>query len=158
MIEIRPASAEDAATLSDIDALTWTSATSPAPLVAGTPFFGDRLSPDDVLVAVLDGRVRGYLALRQVIPVPSHAHVLSVGALAVHPSVGRHGLGHRLVTAGQQVAVERGARKLTLRVLASNTGARRLYESCGFEVEGILTGEFVLDGVEVDDVLMAWRP
>ncbi len=158
MIGIRRATAEDGDTLEDIDALTWTSATSPAPHVAGTPFFGDRISPDDVVVAELDGRVRGYVALRQVIPVPAHAHVLTVGGLAVHPSAARLGLGRRLVSAAQDLARQRGARKLTLRVLGPNTGARRLYESCGFEVEGVLTGEFVLDGVEVDDVLMAWRP
>lgn len=158
MIAIRQATAEDAATLDDIDALTWTSATSTAPRVAGAPFFGERISPDDVVVAELDGTVRGYVALRQVIPVPSHAHVLTVGGLAVHPSAGRLGLGRRLVSAAQGLARERGARKLTLRVLGPNTAARRLYESCGFEVEGVLAGEFVLDGVEVDDVLMAWRP
>ena len=36
-----------------------------------------------------------------------------------------------------------------------NPGARRLYERAGFVVEGVLRGEFVLDGVPVDDVLMA---
>jgi len=32
---------------------------------------------------------------------------------------------------------------------------RRLYESCGFVVEGVLRGEFHVDGRDVDDVLMA---
>jgi hypothetical protein len=47
-----------------------------------------------------------------------------------------------------------GARKLTLRVLGSNVRARRLYESCGFLVEGVLRAEFFLGGRYVDDVLM----
>ena len=57
--------------------------------------------------------------------------------------------------AAVDAATARGARKLTLRVLASNAIARALYESCGFEVEGILREEFLLEGRYVDDVLMA---
>ncbi|NUR65391.1 MAG: GNAT family N-acetyltransferase, partial [Streptomyces sp.] len=48
----------------------------------------------------------------------------------------------------------RGARRLTLRVLGHNTPARRLYESEGFVVEGVLPEEFLLDGEYVDDVFM----
>jgi RimJ/RimL family protein N-acetyltransferase len=33
--------------------------------------------------------------------------------------------------------------------------ALRLYERAGFEIEGRLTGEFLLGGVWVDDVIMA---
>lgn len=44
---------------------------------------------------------------------------------------------------------------MTLRVLGHNPGARRLYERCGFAVEGVLKGEFILDGQPVDDVLTA---
>ena len=46
-------------------------------------------------------------------------------------------------------------RKLTLRVLGHNGPARALYEACGFEVEGVSRGLFFLDGVYVDDVLLA---
>lgn len=44
---------------------------------------------------------------------------------------------------------------MTLRVLGPNQSARALYESCGFVLEGVLRGEFVLEGCEVDDELMA---
>ena len=54
-------------------------------------------------------------------------------------------------------AARRGASKLTLRVLAPNATARRLYEACGFTVEGVLEAEFSFDGQLVDDVLMACR-
>jgi RimJ/RimL family protein N-acetyltransferase len=40
-------------------------------------------------------------------------------------------------------------------VLSTNPTAQRLYARCGFVVEGVLRGEFVLDDREVDDVLMA---
>jgi RimJ/RimL family protein N-acetyltransferase len=59
--------------------------------------------------------------------------------------------------AAVDAATARGARKLTLRVLSSNAIARALYESCGFEVEGILRETFLLEGRYVDDVLMARR-
>ena len=60
-----------------------------------------------------------------------------------------------LVEAAVEEARDRGARKLTLRVLGGNTRARQLYDGCGFIVEGILRAEFFLDGRYVDDVLMA---
>lgn len=43
---------------------------------------------------------------------------------------------------------------MTLRVLGHNAPARALYESEGFVVEGLLPGEFFLDGRYVDDVMM----
>ena len=52
-------------------------------------------------------------------------------------------------------ARSRGARKLSLSVLGGNVATRRLYESCGFMVEGILREEFFLGGRYVDDVLRA---
>jgi ribosomal protein S18 acetylase RimI-like enzyme len=146
----------DDAALQLIDQQTWTSAVSPADVPApGTPFFDDRTTPDDVLVAERDGEVAGYLTLRREIPLPSHAHVLEVGGLAVGPAHQGQGVGDLLVRAAVEEARRRGARKLALRVLATNPGAQRLYERCGFVVEGVLREEFMLDGVYVDDVLMA---
>ncbi|MYW00343.1 GNAT family protein, partial [Streptomyces sp. SID3343] len=49
----------------------------------------------------------------------------------------------------------RGARRITLRVLGGNASARALYRSCGFVIEGVLEGEFLIAGRYVDDVLMA---
>jgi RimJ/RimL family protein N-acetyltransferase len=66
-------------------------------------------------------------------------------------------VGRALVEAAVVHARGRGASKLTLRVLGSNPGAQALYARCGFVVEGVLVGEFVLDGRPVDDVLMAVR-
>jgi RimJ/RimL family protein N-acetyltransferase len=42
-------------------------------------------------------------------------------------------------------------------VLAPNAPARRLYERCGFVVEGVLEGEFILEDAPTDDILMACR-
>ena len=156
MIEIRTARAGDEAALLAVDKLTWTTATSPGlPPEGPRDFFGDRLDPADALVAVLDGTVAGYATLRNVIPIPSHAHVLEINGVAVHPDASGQGVGRRLVEAVADEARSRGARKVTLRVLGSNAVARRLYERCGFVEEGVLREEFLLDGHYVDDVLMA---
>ncbi|WP_143650286.1 GNAT family N-acetyltransferase, partial [Streptomyces tricolor] len=64
------------------------------------------------------------------------------------------GIGRALVRAAVAEARRRGARRLTLRVLAHNTPARSLYEAEGFAVEGVLPGEFLIDGRYVDDVCM----
>ena len=47
--------------------------------------------------------------------------------------------------------------KLSLRVLSTNEGARRLYAAAGFETEGVLADEFFLGGRDVDDHLLARR-
>jgi ribosomal protein S18 acetylase RimI-like enzyme len=82
--------------------------------------------------------------------------VLHVSGLGVDPALQRRGVGRALVEGAIATARERGMRRLTLRVLAHNTAARELYASCGFVVEGVMRGEFHLDGRDIDDVLMAY--
>lgn len=155
VIQIRKARLEDEDALARVDAATWTTDVSPAPPPPpGTPFFGPRTVPDDVLVAESE-TVIGYAKLTQPITLASHEHVLEIGGLAVDPDRQRTGAGRRLVEAIAQEARARGARKLSLRVLGPNTAARKLYAKCGFITEGTLQAEFLLDGRYVDDILMA---
>jgi ribosomal protein S18 acetylase RimI-like enzyme len=153
-VKIRPAEMGDEVALARIDAATWTSEVSPAPARLGDDFFA-RIDRNSVLVAEVDGQAVGYAVLRQGTPIPSHAHVLEMNGLAVDPDHQGRGIGRALVEATVAGARQQGARKLTLRVLGSNQRARRLYESCGFQVEGLLREEFLLDGRYVDDVFMA---
>lgn len=156
MIDVRRARSKDDSDLSRVEVATWAPEATPAPRPsAGAVFFGPARRPDDLLVAELDGVVVGYAHLAQRIPVPSHQHVLELSGLAVDPHWQRHGFGRRLLRRAVREAGLRGARKVTLRVLASNTAARRLYSSGGFTVEGVLGEEFLLAGHYVDDVLMA---
>ena len=158
VLAIRKARPQDDTILRQVDAATWTADVSPAPAPpVGTAFFSDQTRPDDVLVAEVEGVVVGYTKLSQPIAIPSHDHVLTLNGLAVDPQRQRHGAGRRLVEAAILEAQGRGAKKLSLRVLGSNTSARLLYEACGFVVEGILRAEFLLNGRYVDDVLMARR-
>jgi ribosomal protein S18 acetylase RimI-like enzyme len=155
-VEIRAATAEDDAALAALDRATWSTVATPAPPpAADRRFFAGRTDPRDVLVAVVDGAVAGYASIGPAVPVPSNEHVLMIDGLAVDPAHQGRGLGRRLVAAAVEEARARGARRLRLRVLGHNAAARRLYEACGFVVEGVLREEFRLDGRYVDDVLMA---
>lgn len=157
-IVVRPATAADGVPLRAIDRVTWTSGTSPAPppdRAQVPPFFSDGRGPEGFLVAELDGVPVGYVALHQEMDAPSHAHVLTIDGLAVLPSAQGRGVGTVLVEAAVDLARTRDAERVTLRVLSGNAAARAVYERCGFVVEGVLRGEFVLDGEPVDDVLMA---
>ena len=157
MPRIRPARADDEAALLPIHLATWTSDVSPG----GTPDPDEPLlearTLGDFLVAEDDDVVLGYIRLNQPGPLPSHAHALVVDGLAVHPDHQSRGIGRLLVDAALREALERGALKVSLRVLAPNERARSLYEHCGFVVEGVLRGEFFLNGQYVDDVCMARR-
>jgi len=108
-----------------------------------------------VLVAVVDGAVAGYVTIKRASELQASDHVLHIRGLAVDEKLRGRGIGRALMEAAIDESRRRGARRLTLRVLGPNTVARRLYDDCGFEVEGVLRGEFHLDGEDVDDVLMA---
>ena len=156
MPTVRPALESDGDALLRIDRATWTPDVSPAPPPpADRPFFGAHTPVADVLVAEDSAGVMGYIQLGQALDVPAHSHVLEVSGLAVDPARKRSGAGRALLAAAVDEARARGARKLSLRVLGPNDAARRLYEGAGFVVEGVLRGEFHLDGRYVDDVLMA---
>ena len=155
MLTIRSARPDDEAALLPIHLATWTSDVSPGatPDPAGPLLDAETLR--DVLVAEEDGVVRGYVRLHQPGPLPSHAHVLVLDGLAVDPERQGRGLGRRLISAALDEARGRGARKVSLRVLAPNVRARRSYEACGFAVEGVLRQEFLLNDEYVDDLVMA---
>ncbi|GAB2594884.1 GNAT family N-acetyltransferase [Streptomyces capparidis] len=156
---MRGARPEDDAPLAELDRREWSteSAVGPRP-EPGSPFFHEpRSLPGHYLVAEAAGRLVGYLRLVPPTPLPSNAHVLQIQGLLVDSAARGRGVGRALLDAAYAEALRRGARRLTLRVLGHNARARRLYEKAGYTVEGVLPGEFLLDGRYVDDVLMG-RP
>ncbi|MFH8380828.1 GNAT family N-acetyltransferase [Kitasatospora sp. NPDC018058] len=155
---IRSARPEDERELAVLSRASWStlSDVSPEPPAEET-VFDERHTPEQFLLAVLDGRIVGYI--RQVPPTPlaSNRHVRQIQGLAVDDTARGRGVGRHLVEAACAAARAEGARKMTLRVLGWNAPARRLYESCGFVVEGSLAEEFLIDGRYVDDIWMARR-
>jgi RimJ/RimL family protein N-acetyltransferase len=108
-----------------------------------------------VIVAVDGEALVGSLILASWATLESARHVLEVNGLAVDPSRQGEGIGALLLDAGIARARREGKRRLVLRVLSGNEGARRLYERHGFVVEGAHREAFLLEGAYVDDLLMA---
>ncbi|MFB6891753.1 GNAT family N-acetyltransferase [Kitasatospora sp. NPDC056327] len=153
---IRPARAEDEPALAVLNRVTWTTLADVGPKPAGDAgVFDERHTPDQFHLALLGGRIVGYVRVVPPTPLASNRHVRQIQGLAVDASARGRGVGAALVGEACRVAREQGARRLTLRVLGHNAPARRLYERCGFVVEGSLTGEFLIDGAYVDDIWMA---
>lgn len=73
----------------------------------------------------------------------------------MHPDARRRGIAGMLLEAAERRSRERGMRKLSLRVLSTNTAAIALYERLGFAREGVLRDEFIINGSYVDDIVMA---
>lgn len=157
-LRIRPAEQADESALAQLDLAVWSTlhAVQPRP-VPGAPFFDARHVPADYLVAVEGDRIAGYVRLVPPTALPAHAHVRQIQGLAVAAGARGRGVGRALLRAARTRARDQGALRLTLRVLGHNAPARALYEAEGFVVEGVLPGEFLLDGGYVDDVLMG-RP
>ena len=70
------------------------------------PFF-ENARPEEVLVAVLDDEVVGFLCLGPATPLASNAHVLMIDNLGVAPSVQRKGVASALLEAAETSASER---------------------------------------------------
>jgi ribosomal protein S18 acetylase RimI-like enzyme len=156
-VEVRAARASDEAQLARLDKVSW-SPQSGFPSViqqAGSVFFLTESPPQAFLVAVIDGAVVGYIRLGSPMPLPENAHVMAVLGLAVAPDARRRGVATALLAAAEERARSRGARKLSLRTFSTNPDAIRLYTRFGFQREGRLRGEFLIDGQYVDDILLA---
>ncbi|MFE6662315.1 GNAT family N-acetyltransferase [Streptomyces sp. NPDC057697] len=158
---VRPATLHDEAALGGLDRATWSTlhAVMPRPQPPYAPFFDERHRPEDLLVAeARDGagelRLAGYTRTVPPTPLACNSHVRQIQGLAVADWARGRGIARALLRAAVTAARGEGANRMTLRVLGHNAPARALYESEGFVVEGVLPGEFFLDGRYVDDVLM----
>ncbi len=155
-LTVRAAVADDETALAALDRRAWSPVHSvqPRPEPPYATFFTDRNLPEHILVAETGGYPVGYLRLVAAIPLASNAHVRQIQGLAVDERARGRGVARALLAAAYERARQAGATRITLRVLGPNTPARRLYESEGFTVEGVLPGEFLIEGSYVDDVLM----
>ncbi|MFE7430738.1 MULTISPECIES: GNAT family N-acetyltransferase [unclassified Streptomyces] len=158
---VRPANLSDDDALGELDRATWSPlhAVMPRPQPPYSPFFDDRHLPEDLLVAEAENEegetgIAGYIRVVSPTPLPCNSHVRQIQGLAVADWARGRGVARTLLRAACAAARDGGANRMTLRVLGHNAPARALYEAEGFVVEGVLRGEFFLDGRYVDDVLM----
>ncbi|MGW5877289.1 GNAT family N-acetyltransferase [Nocardiopsis terrae] len=110
-------------------------------LLDASPSYADTLRElgwqgrDEVLVALVDGRVAGTVAF---VPWGPHSETArgpqeaEVRAFAVDPSVQRRGVGAALVGAVVDRAGQEGVSRLVLSTQTVMRGAQRLYEAHGF--------------------------
>ncbi|MCP9946103.1 GNAT family N-acetyltransferase [Streptomyces somaliensis] len=153
---IRRARPGDAEALALLDHATWSTlhAVTPRPQPPFDPFFDVDHRPGDHLVADFGDGPVGYVRLGLPTRLACNRHVRQVQGLVVAVPARGRGVARALLRAACDEARHRGAVRITLRVLGHNAPARALYASEGFAVEGVLRGEFLLDGQYVDDVLM----
>ena len=115
-----------------------------------------RRHPDAaVYVAEEAQQIVGRLSLARDVH-PSSRHVADLG-LMVAASHRRRGVGRALLEQAVDWARSAAVTKLELHVFPWNTPALSLYESFGFEHEGLRKGHYLRDGVPVDAILMALR-
>jgi L-phenylalanine/L-methionine N-acetyltransferase len=106
-----------------------------------------------VFIAEEDGRVLARMSLARD-PHPASRHVADLG-LMVAAEHRRRGIGTMLLEAAVEWARISGVTKLELHVFPWNEPALRLYESFGFEREGLRKRHYERAGEYVDAILMA---
>jgi ADP-ribose pyrophosphatase YjhB (NUDIX family)/predicted GNAT family acetyltransferase len=130
-INIRDAHPEDEARMLELLPLVPANADmSPDELLAAAQRLRERLGLE-ILVAEVDGRVVGFLAL-SFIPVLSGLRAL-IDDLAVDPAYQRQGIGAALVEAAVQRADRRGVTHLLIDTSRGDPSACDFYRACGFE-------------------------
>ncbi len=110
--------------------------------------------PDAAVYVVEDAeRIVARLSLARDVH-PASCHVADLG-LMVAASHRRRGVGQALLEQAVVWAEKVDVRKLELHVFPWNEPAIALYESFGFEREGLRKAHYLRDGVAVDAILMA---
>lgn len=164
MIRIRAAESSDAQSLVELageiggEEGAWLLATEAWRTVAEERRYlrAVRRHPDAaVFVAEEDTAIVGRLSLARDVH-PASRHVADLG-LMVAASHRRRGLGKALLAQAVEWAEAVGVRKLELHVFPWNEPAIALYDTFGFEREGVRKGHYLRDGVPVDAILMAYR-
>ena len=163
-VVIRPARADDAQTLVQLGSAVgredggWLLTTDGWRSVADERRYlrALRRYPHAAVFVAEDGdRIVGRLSLsRDNHPASSHVADLGLMVAATHR---RRGIGRALLDQAVAWAREAGIRKLELHVFPWNEAAIRLYETYGFEREGIRRDHYRRDDDFVDAILMAYR-
>ncbi|MGM0874984.1 MAG: N-acetyltransferase family protein [Bacillota bacterium] len=153
-VEIRLSKELDFGQLIDLDHRIWSSTTTPSKIAwESIEEFAKRNPEGSQVVAIVDGKVAGYLGFHAPTPLETNQHVIELD-IAVDVRFQGRGIGKQLLEKGKNEAIQKGIHKLSLRVLETNEGAIQFYKKCGFIEQGRLINEFYIEGKYVDDLLM----
>lgn len=108
-------------------------------------FFQEVQSSDkvEVLIAKVDGRVIGFLALWRMDEYEEH--VRSIG-ISVHPEYWGRGVATRLVKEAIELARKIGTERVMIETLEENIAMRRVAEKLNFKLEGVRENKVFKDG------------
>jgi len=153
-IVVRFSKERDIEQLLALDNRVWNTAATPAVIKWSSVSEYKQKNPEgSKLVALVNGKVAGYLGYHSPTPLETNQHVLEIDIAVDLPFQGM-GIGKRLLKSAEEIFKEKGIKKLSLRVLETNKGAIRFYQKCGFLEQGRLINEFFIEGKYVNDVLM----
>ncbi len=153
---IRPSTMKDARQLMQLDQLVWNHLNTPSVFYCSSRRqYLQACPPGSQLLAMHGDQVCGYVGFGypQSFTVSQHVYDIHI---AVHPDYRRQGIARRLLDALCEHARTRHIRKLTLRVLSTNTEAVHFYDKYGFVENGRLQEQFYIHGRYVDDILMTY--
>lgn len=157
--QIRHLEAEDAEAIRDIlNSMTTIhgSMRVPYPSLESTR---ERVKPKEgviKLVACHDETVVGFSELITNPDVPRHSHASEINMIAVHENWQCKGVGRALMEAMIDLADNwLNLRRVGLTVWKDNEHAIRLYEKCGFSVEGTMRDYVFRRGEYIDAILMS---
>jgi RimJ/RimL family protein N-acetyltransferase len=113
---------------------------------------GGELDNDLIIVAEVNGHIVGHG--RAFTTPGTCAHVVDLG-MALIAEFRDQGIGSRMIAHMLDWARQKGLRKVTLGVFATNERAIHVYEKFGFTVEGMLKEQHRIGDRYVDEILMA---
>lgn len=110
-----------------------------------------------VMVAEADGRVVGFSAFGPCRDADASDAAFEIWAIYLAPSHWSQGLGRELWLASREALLERGARSVSLWVIANNERAIRFYNAAGFEAESSSLKTFELGGARIEEIRYGQR-
>jgi RimJ/RimL family protein N-acetyltransferase len=105
-------------------------------------------------IAEEDGRLVGWCDITRTSDNEAFQHVGRLG-MGLLPEARGRGLGERLLRAAMEAGWAFGFRRIQLEAVATNARAIGLYRKVGFVDEGVRRQALYIDGVFMDEVLMA---
>lgn len=87
-----------------------------------------------------------------------NSHIMYLGGVAIHPDFGGQGFGKKMMQTVIEMSKQNGAKRIELSTATTNATAIRLYESVGFEKEGVLRNFTFLKSENryLDEVVMSY--